>query len=74
MADKRDKADKLLDELLEGKTPEEIAGEGGLLQELTKQFYKRALEGEMTHHLGYPANSPDGKNTAIPETARPLRN
>ena len=63
MADKRDQADKLLDELLEGKTPEEIAGEGGLLQELTKRFYKRALEGEMTHHLGYPANAPEGKNT-----------
>lgn len=42
MADKRDNTDKLLDELLEGETPEEIAGERSLLQELTKRFYKRA--------------------------------
>jgi hypothetical protein len=31
MVDKRDEADKLIDELIDGKTPEEIAGEGGLL-------------------------------------------
>ncbi len=63
MADKRDAADKLIDELLDGKSPEEIIGEGGLLQELTKRVYERALEGEMTHHLGYPPMAPEGKNT-----------
>jgi putative transposase len=63
MADKRDSTDKLLDELIKGKTPEEIAGEGGLLQELTKRLYERALDGEMTHHLGYPPQAPEGKNT-----------
>jgi len=63
MVDKRDEADKLLDELIKGKTPQEIAGEGGLLQQLTKKLYERMLEGEMTHHLGYPPNAPEGKNT-----------
>ncbi len=29
MVDKRDEADKLIDELIAGKTPEEIVGEGG---------------------------------------------
>jgi hypothetical protein len=30
MVDKRDEADKLIDEMIVGKTPEEIVGEGGL--------------------------------------------
>ncbi len=63
MAKKRDEADKLIDEMIAGKTPEEIVGEGGLLQALTKRVYERALAGEMTHHLGYPPNAPEGKNS-----------
>jgi putative transposase len=63
MVDKRDEADKLIDELIAGKTPEEIVGEGGLLQALTKRVYERALEGEMTYHLGYPPKAPEGRNT-----------
>lgn len=63
MVDKRDEADKLIDEMIAGKTPEEIVGEGGLLQTLTKRVYERALQGEMTHHLGYPPKAPEGKNT-----------
>ena len=50
---KPDPTDKLLDELLAGKKPEEILGKDGLLDELTKRLAERALEGEMTHHLGY---------------------
>ena len=60
---KPDPTDKLLDELLKGKKPEEILGEGGLLGELTKRLVERALEGEMTDHLGYELHSPTGKNT-----------
>jgi putative transposase len=45
--------DKLLDEVLAGKRPEEILGSEGVLQELTKRLVERALEGEMTAHLGY---------------------
>jgi len=60
---KPDPTDKLLDELLSGRTPEEVLGEGGLLSELKKRVVERALEGEMTHHLGYPPDSPAGKLT-----------
>jgi putative transposase len=60
---KPDPTDKLLDELLKGKKPEEILGEEGLLDELTKRLVERALEGEMTDHLGYEPHSPIGKNT-----------
>jgi putative transposase len=60
---KPDPTDKLLDELLKGKKPEEILGEKGLLDELTKRLVERALEGEMTDHLGYPSHHPAGKNT-----------
>jgi len=63
MVDKRDEADKLIDEMIAGKTPEEIVGEGGLLQALTKRVYERALEGEMTHHLGYPPKAREGRNS-----------
>lgn len=60
---KPDSTDKLLDELLTGKKPEEILGKDGLLDELTKRLAERALEGEMTHHLGYPPHSPAGQHS-----------
>ena len=60
---KPDSTDKLLDELLAGKKPEEILGKDGLLDELTKRLAERALEGEMTHHLGYPPHSPAGQHS-----------
>jgi len=63
MVDKRDEADKLIDKLIAGKTPEEIVGEGGLLAALTKRVYERALDGELTHHLGYPPHAPEGTNS-----------
>ena len=55
--------DKMLDELLKGKKPEEILGEGGLAKELTKRLVERALQGEMTAHLGYEKHAPEGYNT-----------
>jgi len=56
--------DELIDELLKGyEKPEDIVGESGLLKQLTKAILERALEAELTHHLGYPKNSPEGKNT-----------
>jgi putative transposase len=58
-----DEVDKLLDEMLKGKTPEEILGEGGVLQGLTKRLVERALEGEMTTHLGYEKHAPEGRNS-----------
>ncbi len=73
MVDKRDEADKLIDELIAGKTPEEIVGEGGVLQALTKRVYERALEGEMTHHLGYPPRAPSGRNTGNSRNGKTLK-
>lgn len=44
---------KLIDKLLEGcKSPEEIIGKYGLIKQLTKALVERALEGEMSTHLG----------------------
>lgn len=51
---------KLLDELLAGKQPEEILGEAGVLQDLTKRLVERALDGEMTAHLGYAKHAATG--------------
>jgi putative transposase len=60
---KQDPTDKLLDDLLAGKEPEEILGKDGLLDELTRRLVNRALEGELTHHLGYPPHSPAGQHS-----------
>ncbi len=60
---KPDPTDKLLDELLAGKKPEEILGKDGVLDDLRKRLFERALEGEMTDHLGYPPHSPAGQLT-----------
>jgi len=56
--------DELIDELLKDyKKPEDIIGENGLLKELTKALLERALNSEITHHLGYDKHSPEGKNS-----------
>jgi transposase-like protein len=45
---------KLLDELLKGcDGPEDILGEHGLLKQLTQRLVDRALQAELTTHLGY---------------------
>lgn len=54
--------DAILDELVRGKSAEEIFGEAGLVKELTKRLVERALEGEMTAHLGYEKHAPAGRN------------
>ena len=52
---------KLIDQLLtEYKRPEDIIGENGLLKELTKAILERALEAEMTEHLGYEKHDAAG--------------
>ncbi|MCP4548565.1 MAG: hypothetical protein GY835_19085, partial [bacterium] len=40
------------------------------LKELQKRIIERALEAEMTDHLGYPKDSPDGKNTGNSRNGR----
>src|ERR1700735_3246534 len=49
--------DALIDELLAGaRTEEEMAGPGGLLGQLTKRLVERAMEVELTDHLGFDAH------------------
>ena len=46
--------DEILDELMKGyQKPEDLLGEGGLLKVLTKRLLERAMDGELTAHLGY---------------------
>ena len=56
--------EKVLDQLLaECESPEQIVGENGLLKQLTKAVLERALEAEMSHHLGYEKHAPAGRNS-----------
>ena len=68
-------SDEMLDELLAGaRTEEELAGPGGVLARLTKQLIERALEVELTDHVGYePHREPPGgagnqRNGTSPKT------
>jgi putative transposase len=55
---------ELLDELLKDyQKPEDLLGQDGLLQQLTKALVERALNGELTHHLGYEKHSATGDNS-----------
>ncbi len=55
---------ELLDDLLKDyKSPADMFGDDGLLQQLTKAVVERALQGEMTHHLGYEKHSSAGQNS-----------
>lgn len=53
---------KLIDQLLAeyGHRPEDIAGETGLLKQLTKAVLERAMQAELTGHLGYEKHDPAG--------------
>jgi putative transposase len=55
---------ELLDQLMKDyKAPDDLLGQDGLLQQLTKALLERALEGELTHHLGYNKHSSQGDNS-----------
>src|SRR4029434_9027038 len=55
---------KLIDTLLaDYKKPEDIIGENGLLKQLTKALLERAMQAEMTDHLGYEKHDPAGNNS-----------
>lgn len=55
---------KLLDQLLaDYKKPEDIIGENGLLKQLTKALLERALNAELTEHVGYEKHDPVGYNS-----------
>jgi putative transposase len=55
---------KLIDKLLaDCKKPEDLIGDNGLLKQLTKALLERALQAEMTEHLGYEKHDPAGHNS-----------
>src|SRR4051794_14568985 len=55
---------ELVDELLKGyQKPEDIIGENGLLKRLTKALLERAMNAELTNHLGYEKHDPAGHNS-----------
>ena len=60
----KDVIDRMLDQIdFHGMTAEELAGENGLLKQLTSRFYSRALEAEMEAHLGYKKHDNSGDNS-----------
>ena len=62
-------SNELIDQLLAGyKKPEDLIGENGLLKQLTKRLVERALEAEMTEHLGHT------KNASVAKAAGNARN
>ncbi len=57
--------DDMLDALMKNyKNPGDLLGETGLLKQLTKQLLDRAMQAEITEHLGYEKNSSAGKKTS----------
>jgi putative transposase len=60
MALDKDLIDKLLKDY---EKPEDLIGENGLLKQLTKALVERALNAELTHHLGYAKNDSDGRGS-----------
>jgi hypothetical protein len=68
-------SDELIDELLAGaRGEEEIVGPGGLLGDLTRRLVERAMDAELTGHLGYehgqppPGGAGNTRNGTTPKT------
>jgi putative transposase len=68
-------SDEVIDGLLAGaSSEEEIAGPGGLLAQLTKRLVERAMEVELTDHVGYephlepPGGAANTRNGSTPKT------
>jgi putative transposase len=70
---RRQLPDELVDQLLAGASSEEIVRPGGLSSQLTQRLVERALEVEITNHVGYAPHqeSPGGVGNG---TARPAMN
>src|SRR5437588_3316879 len=63
MTDEGSGLEAALDELLKGKKTEEIVGPNGLLKQLTKALLERAMNAELTHHLGYGKHELEGRGS-----------
>src|SRR4051794_9968863 len=68
-------SDELIDELLCGaRSEDEIVGPGGLLADLTHRLVERAMDAELTEHLGYahgqppPGGAGNTRNGTTPKT------
>ena len=67
--------DKVLDELIKGcKTQEDFFGENGLIKSLVKSLLERAMNAELTHHLGYEKHDPKGRNSGNSRNGTSLKN
>ncbi|MGI8962792.1 MAG: IS256 family transposase, partial [Bryobacteraceae bacterium] len=55
--------ERALDELLKGKKTEEIIGPNGLLKQVTKALLERAMNAELSHHLGYEKGQAEGRGS-----------
>lgn len=65
----KSKEDELIDSLLANyQKPEDFLGEHGILKQLTKKLIERALQAEMTAHLGH------GKNESVTNADSNTRN
>ena len=69
VARKREKKEKdFIDQILDnidfrGLTQDEVVGRDGIIKQLTGRILQKALEAEMTEHLGYVKNSNAGDNS-----------
>lgn len=64
----KDLIDQLLKDVKDPKS--EVFGQQGLLKQLTAALVERALEGEMTDHLGYKRGDPAGQGTGNSRNGR----
>ena len=53
--------------------PEDLIGENGLLKQLTKMLVERALETELTQHLGHDKNTTITNDTGNARNGRSAR-
>ena len=67
-------SDEVLDQLLAGaSTAQEIAGPDGVLAHLTRRLLNRALEAELTAHLGYEAGQAPPCGVGNARNGRPTK-
>ena len=56
--------EQLFDDLMKKyKNPDGFIGENGLLKQLAKRLLERAMQAELTEHLGYGKHAPIGRNS-----------
>jgi transposase-like protein len=74
LTDRPELSDELIDELLGGaRTAQEIAGPDGLLGQLTRRLLERALEAEITEHVGYEHGHAPPGGTGNARNGRPVK-